>query len=55
MESVPRQIHFIWLGCHFQRLKQAHALSEIWGAYSTCLPCQEEFFQPFMSKAANHI
>src|SRR5713226_4562710 len=31
VEPVPCHVHVLWLRCHFQRLKDTHALPDIFG------------------------
>jgi hypothetical protein len=54
MESIACNVHVLWLRCHFQRLKDTHALPDIFGADPASFAGEVDLFKPFISEACDH-
>ena len=55
VEPVSRNIHVLRLHCHFQRLKNTHALPDIARTDPASLACEVDLFKPFISEAGDHF
>src|SRR5712691_8464884 len=54
VEPIPRDVHVLRLRCHFQRLKDTHALPDIFAADPASLAGEVDLFKPLISEADDH-